>query len=170
MFKAIHLIRNPFDNIVSRFNFEQKHQNYTYANPHTKGVTKSRTGFRTFCRRMDDMWLNSERQHITYTANEELGLLSLAGNNQQLLVNLVAPLLVEGAPLLLPVVAGALGAGPGAFYLGAAAFGGLEAFLLATDAELPLVGLPAGAVLGLLLVPLTGVSAGAGYVLSQAKK
>lgn len=101
---------------------------------------------------------------------EDLGLLSLAGNNQQLLVNLVAPLLVEGAPFLLPVVSGALGAGPPAFYLAAAGFGGLEAYLLATDAELPLVGLPAGVVLGLLLVPLTAVSAGAGYLLSQAKK
>ena len=101
---------------------------------------------------------------------EELGLLSLAGNNQQLLVNLVAPLLVEGAPLLLPVVAGAIGAGPSAFYFAAAAFGGLEAFLLANNVEVPLVGLPAGVLLGLLLVPLTGVSAGAGYLLAQAKK
>lgn len=101
---------------------------------------------------------------------EELGLLSLAGNNQQLLVNLVAPLLIEPAPLLLPVVAGALGAGPQAFYLAAAAFAGADLALFANDVELPLVGLPAGPVLGLLLVPLAAVSAGAGYVLSQAKK
>lgn len=101
---------------------------------------------------------------------EELGLLSLAGNNQQLLVNLVAPLLIEGAPILLPVVAGALGVGPPAFYLGAAAFGGLEALLITNDVEIPLVGLPAGAVFSLLLVPLTVASAGAGYALSLAKK
>lgn len=101
---------------------------------------------------------------------EEYGLLSLAGSNQQLIVNLIAPLLVEGAPFLLPVVAGALGVGPPAFYLAAAGFGGLEAFLIANDVELPLVGLPAGVVLGLLLVPLTVVSGGAGYALSLAKK
>ena len=101
---------------------------------------------------------------------EQYGLLSLAGNNQQLIVNLIAPLLVEGAPLLLPVVAGALGVGPPAFYLAAVAFGGTEAFLVANDVEVPLVGLPAGVIAGLLLVPLTAVSAGAGYVLSQAKK
>ena len=101
---------------------------------------------------------------------EQAGLLSLAGSNQQLIVNLIAPLLVEGAPILLPVVAGALGVGPPAFYLGAAAFGGAELFLVANDVELPLIGLPAGVVLGLLLVPLTAVSAGAGFVLSQAKK
>lgn len=101
---------------------------------------------------------------------EEFGLLSLAGSNQQLLVNLVAPLLVEGAPLLLPVVAGALGVGPPAFYLAAATFGGLEAYLVANEVELPLIGLSAGLVAGLLLVPLTVVSAGAGFALSQAKK
>ena len=70
--KAIHLIRNPFDNIVSRFNFEQKHQNQTNASPLTKDLPKSRTGFRKFCQRMDDKWLPSERAHIVYGANEEL--------------------------------------------------------------------------------------------------
>jgi len=101
---------------------------------------------------------------------EDLGLLSLAGNNQQLLVNGVAPLLVEGAPILLPVVAGALAVGPPAFFLGAAAFGGLEVYLLANDVEVPFVGLSAGVVLGLLLVPLTIVSAAVGVALSNAKK
>ncbi|KAI2491945.1 hypothetical protein MHU86_22623 [Fragilaria crotonensis] len=46
---------------------------------------------------------------------EDLGLLSAAANNQQLLVNLVAFFLVEGAPFLLPVLAGALKVGPPAF-------------------------------------------------------
>lgn len=103
-------------------------------------------------------------------AVEKAGLLSLAGNNQQLLINLVAPLLVEGAPFLLPVVAGALGVGPPAFFLGAAAFGGLEAFLIANNVEVPFVGLPAAGVLGLVLVPLTVVSAGVGVALASAKK
>jgi hypothetical protein len=101
---------------------------------------------------------------------EELGLLSLVGNNQQLLINLVAPLLVEGAPILLPVVAGAVGVGPPAFYLGAAGFAGIEAFLLANDVELPFVGLPAGVFLGLLLVPLAVASAGAGVALANLNK
>ncbi|KAL7555378.1 hypothetical protein ACA910_022364 [Epithemia clementina (nom. ined.)] len=101
---------------------------------------------------------------------EEYGLLSLVGNNQQLLINLVAPLAVEGAPLLIPILGGALGVGPPAFYTAAAVCGGLEAFLIATDAELPLVGLPAGPVAGLLLVPLTVISAGVGAALASAKK
>ena len=101
---------------------------------------------------------------------EEYGLLSLAGNNQQLIVNLVAPLAVEGAPLLIPVLAGALATGPPAFYLAAATFGGLEAALIATDAQVPLIGLPAGSVAGLLLVPLTVVSALAGSALAKAKE
>ena len=101
---------------------------------------------------------------------EELGLLSLAANNQQLLVNLVAPLLVEGAPLLLPVLASALEVGPAAFYAGAAGFIGLDAFLLANNVEIPFVGLSAGFYLGLLLVPLAAASAAAGTALGSLKK
>lgn len=101
---------------------------------------------------------------------EEYGLLSLAANNQQLLVNGVAPLLIEGAPLLLPVVAGALEVGPAAFFLAAATFAGLDAYLFVSGAELPLLGLPAGPVAGLLLIPLTVVMAGVGTFLSGLKK
>lgn len=101
---------------------------------------------------------------------EQYGLLSLAANNQQLLVNGVAPLLVEGAPILLPIVAGALEVGPAAFFLGAAVFGGLEAALVVNGVEVPFIGLPAGGVLGLLLVPLTVASAGAGVALGSLKK
>jgi hypothetical protein len=100
---------------------------------------------------------------------EELGLLSLVANNQQLLINGVAPLAVEGAPLLLPVVAGALDVGPSAFFLAAAAAGGLDAFLFASGAEVPFVGLSAGAVAGLLLIPLSVVSAGVGVALGSLK-
>ena len=101
---------------------------------------------------------------------EELGLLSLAANNQQLLINLVAPILVEGAPFLLPVVAGALEVGPPAFFLAAGGFSALEYYLIANDVEVPFVGLPAGVVAGLLLVPLTIASAGAGVALGSLKK
>lgn len=101
---------------------------------------------------------------------EELGLLSVAANNQQLLVNGVAPLLVEGAPFLLPVVAKALDAGPSAFYLAAALSGGLEAYFIANGVEVPLLGLPAGLLGGLLLVPLTVATAGAGAALGSLKK
>jgi Protein of unknown function (DUF1118) len=101
---------------------------------------------------------------------EKLGLLSLVANNQQLLINGVAPLVVEGAPLLLPLIAGALEVGPAAFFLGAAVFGGLEVALISSGAEVPFVGLPASAVLGLLLVPLTVASAGAGVALGSLKK
>ncbi|KAG7351075.1 DUF1118 domain containing protein [Nitzschia inconspicua] len=101
---------------------------------------------------------------------EQYGLLSLAANNQQLLINLVAPLLVEGAPFLLPVVAGALEVGPAAFYLAAAGAAGLDAYLFATDAEVPFVGLSAGAVGGLVLIPLAVLSAVAGTALASLKK
>ena len=101
---------------------------------------------------------------------EQLGLLSLVGNNQQLLVNGVAPLLVEGAPILLPLVAGALAVGPPAFYLAAAGTASLEIFLLSNNVEIPFVGLSAGVVLGLLLVPATVALAGVGSALGSLKK
>lgn len=101
---------------------------------------------------------------------EDLGLLSLAANNQQLLLNGVAPLLVEGAPLLLPLVAGALEIGPPAFFLAAATAAGLDVFLYSNNVEIPFVGLSAGFYLGLLLVPLSVVFAGLGVALAGTKK
>mmetsp|Transcript_29061 Transcript_29061/g.43667 ORF Transcript_29061/g.43667 Transcript_29061/m.43667 type:complete len:222 (+) Transcript_29061:105-770(+) len=113
--------------------------------------------------------LTLEKAEALLPKLEELGLLSLVANNQQLLINGVAPLAVEGAPLLLPVVAGALDIGPAAFFLAAAGAGGLDAYLFASGAEVPFIGLPAGAVAGLLLIPLTAVSAGVGVALGSLK-
>lgn len=101
---------------------------------------------------------------------EKLGVTEIAGKNQQLLLNGVAPLLVEGAPFLLPVVAGALGVGAPAFFLGAAVTGGLEVYLVANSVEIPLIGLPAGTLLGLLLVPLTVVLGAAGAAIGSLKE
>jgi len=101
---------------------------------------------------------------------EDLGLLTLVANNQQLLINGVAPLLIEPAPLLLPVIAGALEKGPGAFYAAAAVLAGLEGYLIVSGAEVPFIGLPASALAGLLLVPLTVVTGGLGVALAGAKK
>lgn len=93
---------------------------------------------------------------------DNLGLLSIAGKNQQLLLNLVAPLLIEPAPYLLPLIAGALSVGPPAFFGAALATGGLEGLLVVNDVDIPFVGLSAGFYLGLLLVPLTVVFGGLG--------
>lgn len=101
---------------------------------------------------------------------EDLGLLSLAGSNQQLLVNLAAPLLIEPAPILIPLVASAIATGPGAFFGAAALCGATEFLLVANDVEVPLVGLPAGFLAGLLLVPLTVILGAAGVALAGAKK
>ena len=101
---------------------------------------------------------------------EEYGLLSLAANNQQLVVNLAAPLLIEAAPILLPVVAAALEVGPTAFFLAGAGLVGLDAALFANNVEIPFVGLSAGFYLGLLLIPLSAVLAGAGVALGSLKK
>jgi hypothetical protein len=100
---------------------------------------------------------------------EELGLLSLVAGNQQLLINLVAPVLIEGAPILLPVLSGAIGVGPPAFFAAAAGFASVEGLLIANNVEIPFLGLPASVFLGLLLVPLTVASAGAGVALGNLK-
>jgi len=101
---------------------------------------------------------------------EKYGALSLVANNQQLLVNLAAPLLIEAAPLLLPVVAAALEAGPPAFFIAAASLAGIDFALYANDVTIPFVGLSAGFYLGLILIPLSTVVAGAGVALGSLKK
>jgi hypothetical protein len=101
---------------------------------------------------------------------EELGLLSVAANNQQLIVNLAAFFLVEGAPFLLPPIAGAVKVGPVAFYGASAALIGLDAFLLVNNVNIPFVGLSAGFYLGLLLIPLAGVSGIVGTTLAGLNK
>jgi hypothetical protein len=114
-----------------------------------------------------------ERLAVSYSCSYLHILLSttgLAGNNQQLLLNGIAPALIEGAPFLLPIVAGAVGVGPSAFYGAAAACAALELGLYANNVEIPFVGLSAGFYLGLLVVPLGVVSALAGTALASAKK
>ena len=100
---------------------------------------------------------------------EDLGLLGIVANNQQLLINGVAPLAIEGAPLILPLLAGALDVGAPAFYAAAAGAAGLDAFLFASGAEVPFIGLSAGAVAGLVLVPLSVVLAVVGGAIGNLK-
>ncbi|KAL7515502.1 hypothetical protein ACHAXN_013445 [Cyclotella atomus] len=119
--------------------------------------------------KLEKLGLTLEKAEELLPVLEEAGVLSLVANNQQLLINGVAPLAVEGAPLLLPVVAGALEVGPPAFYLAAASFAGLDASLFASGAEIPFVGLSAGAALGLVLIPLSAVSAVVGGALGSLK-
>eukprot|EP00548_Thalassiothrix_antarctica_P008966 CAMPEP_0194135654 /NCGR_PEP_ID=MMETSP0152-20130528/5754_1 /TAXON_ID=1049557 /ORGANISM="Thalassiothrix antarctica, Strain L6-D1" /LENGTH=221 /DNA_ID=CAMNT_0038831993 /DNA_START=54 /DNA_END=719 /DNA_ORIENTATION=- len=100
---------------------------------------------------------------------EDLGLLGIAANNQQLLINGLAFFVVEGAPFLLPVLAGALEVGPLAFFGTSAALGAAEYYLIAEKVKLPLVGLEAGTYIGLLLVPLATLAGGLGVALAGNK-
>lgn len=120
--------------------------------------------------KLEKQGLTLEKAEELLPLLENLGLLSLVANNQQLLINGVAPLAIEGAPLLLPLVAGALDIGPAAFYLGAAGAAGLDAYLFASGAEVPFLGLSAGAVAGLLLIPLSAVLAVVGGAIGSLKK
>ena len=120
--------------------------------------------------KLEKQGLTLEKAEELLPLLEDLGLLSLVANNQQLLINGLAPVAVEGAPLLLPLVAGALDVGAPAFFLGAAGFAGLDAFLFANGVEVPFIGLPAGAVLGLVLIPLAVALGGVGVAIGSLKK
>ncbi|GMH81308.1 hypothetical protein TL16_g08887, partial [Triparma laevis f. inornata] len=96
---------------------------------------------------------------------QKLKVLEITGNNQQMLLNLLAPPLVEGAPLLIPILSGAVGVGPIAFFGASAGLLGLEFALSSSGAQIPFVGLSAAFYLGLILVPLAGVSGGLGIAL-----
>lgn len=99
---------------------------------------------------------------------DDLGVLGVAANSQQLLINGVAPLLVETAPIIIPVIGGALETGPLAFFAAAAVTGGLEFYFVSQGVEIPFVGLQCGVFLGLLLIPLTVLFAGLGVGLANA--
>ena len=53
--KAIHLIRNPFDNIVSRF-----HLDHDIAGRQASTFEKSRDGFRSYCHSIDTLFAANE--------------------------------------------------------------------------------------------------------------
>lgn len=86
---------------------------------------------------------------------EEYGLLSFAITNKSILLNLVAPILVEPAPLLLGPLAAALKAPPSLYLGAAAACAGLEGYGFYTDGSigvLPVVGAALFGGLGLQLL------------------
>jgi len=120
--------------------------------------------------KLENLGLDLEKAEELLPVLEEAGVLTLVGNNQQLLVNLVAPLLIEPAPILLPAVAGLLDKGPSAFYALAAASAGLEAYFYVSGTEIPLTGLGLWPLAGLLLVPAAGISGVAGAALASLKK
>lgn len=119
--------------------------------------------------KLEAQGLTLEKAEELLPSLEKLGVLKLVANNQQLLINGVAPIAIEGAPLLLPLVAGAIEVGPAAFYLAAATFAGLDFYLFSSGAEVPFLGLSAGGVAGLVLIPLSVVSAIVGGAFAQLK-
>ena len=58
--KAIHLVRNPFDNIVSRFHLDHAIEGRTAST-----FEKSRDGFRSYCHSIDTLYSsNEDRMHF----------------------------------------------------------------------------------------------------------
>lgn len=119
--------------------------------------------------KLEKQGLTLEKAEELLPLLEDLGVLSLVANNQQLIINGLAPLAIEGAPFLLPVVAGALEIGPAAFFAASASLAGLDAYLIANSVEIPFLGLSAGVFLGLILIPLSAVLAVVGVALGNLK-
>ncbi len=119
---------------------------------------------------LEEQGLDLETLEELLPTLENLGALSFAAKNQQILINLVAPLLVEGAPLLLPPLAAGVRIGPIAFFGAAAAAAAAEAGLIVNHVQLPLVGLDAAPLAGALLLPVTVALGGVGVALGSLKK
>jgi len=96
------------------------------------------------------------------------GALGIAGNNQQLLLNLLAPPLIELAPLLINPLAGLVRAGPTGFFGLSAALLGADAYLAVSDVQI--LNLPAAVLFGVLLVPVGAILGLAGAALGGAGK
>ena len=65
--KAVHLIRNPFDNIVSRFHLHWKHQKAKGDDSWILSHPKNATGFQEWCKDSDKEYFEDERE--LYYAN-----------------------------------------------------------------------------------------------------
>lgn len=59
--RAIHLIRDPFDNIVSRFHLTQKYFVKAKQHENVAKYPKSREGFRAFCKDMGERFYKEEK-------------------------------------------------------------------------------------------------------------
>ncbi len=96
---------------------------------------------------------------------EELELLSLAEKNKDLILQTLAPIAIEQAPALLPVLTAVLKTPPATFYAVAAAALAAEAGIVVVSGS-PLIDVLAG----IPLVGVAAVSAVAGSILSSGIK
>jgi hypothetical protein len=65
--KAVHILRNPFDNVVSRFHLEHTHPNRT-----AKEYTPNRHGFLRYCLSIDYKYIQQEIKYMHFQENKLL--------------------------------------------------------------------------------------------------
>jgi hypothetical protein len=65
--KAVHIVRNPFDNVVSRFHLEQTHPNHT-----AKDYSRDRDGFLQYCLSIAYKYEQQEVKYMHFRENKVL--------------------------------------------------------------------------------------------------
>ena len=65
--KAVHLIRDPFDNVVSRFHYSRMHFGMRNQTDKLAMYPRSREGFRAFCKDLGSRFHEKERDSKFYT-------------------------------------------------------------------------------------------------------
>ena len=70
--KAVHLIRNPFDNVVARFHLERHGMIKSNDTDRLAQYPNSRDGFRTFCFAMNDRWNDDVER---FWLKDEIGMM-----------------------------------------------------------------------------------------------
>ena len=65
--KAVHVVRNPFDNVVSRFHLEHTHPNRT-----AREYTPNRHGFLRYCLSIDYKYIQQEIKYLHFQENKLL--------------------------------------------------------------------------------------------------
>ena len=65
--KAVHLIRDPFDNVVSRFHYSHMHFGMRNQTDKLAMYPRSREGFRAFCKDLGSRFHEKERDSKFYT-------------------------------------------------------------------------------------------------------
>jgi len=120
--------------------------------------------------KLDNLGVTLEDLEAALPIADRLGIPALAAATPPFLLGGVVYLVVESAPIVLPVAGLVLGLGPAFFFVTGAGAIGAEGALAYSGLVLPVIDVPAWNIAGFFLVPLSAVLLGAGLFLGSFKK